>query len=115
MWGDSRSCSVRRTERVPDHLRQLYAQIADSRTEEQRSTLQRSAWSCLKAWRQQCDIERATESVRSGRVLAKSKKLHTIKALVLPDGSGRSDVTEKSSWAQPLKQHVVHVFEYVGL
>ena len=50
-----------------------------------------------------CHARKTTEKVKNGRVLEKSKKLHTIKALLLPSDVGTCTITDKSLWAQPIK------------
>ena len=84
---DTRTCSERRQERLPMQLRDLYARMSSCTTEQDRHVLQRLAWERVR----KLHLDRRTlaerRAVGSGRVLVKSKKLHSVKELILSDGS----------------------------
>lgn len=103
LWGDQRSCKQRRADRVPTQLRDLYSRIQATQTEDERKRLQRTAWSWLEKWLEQCNAAEATTKVKQAKVLTRSKKLHSIQALVIESEQNSVVAQQSREWYQPLE------------
>ena len=80
---DTRSCSQRRRDRVPEHIRAVLEQIPSARTEHERLTLRKLCSTLFRAHREAIAEERSKYIVTSGLSFEKSKKLHPIEGLKL--------------------------------
>jgi hypothetical protein len=100
---DHRSCSQRRRDRVPEHIREVLQQIPDARSEAERLRLRRLSSTLFHAYRAAARDARAQSAVKAGHVFEKSKKLHPIEALRL-DGTALERNNEL--WTSPL--HTVY-------
>ena len=85
-WDDKSSCADRRQRRLPLQLRDLYSRCANAKSEAERRVLQQTAWEMRKRWVQEWKDQKVRDAVTSGRVLARSKKLHPIKGMILAEG-----------------------------
>ncbi len=83
---DQRTCAQRRADRIPESIRDTYAQIAASTLESERMSLRDTARQLLREHRKAVRDDQARYIVKTGRVFAPSKKLHPIEGIASVQG-----------------------------
>ena len=69
---DTKSCSERRYDRAPEHIRHVFARAALTTTALDRQAWKKTNGDMFRAHREQVKVERARCIARSGRVFEKS-------------------------------------------
>ena len=100
-FGCSTTCKQRRVERMPLDLRTLYARKAIAASEDEKRGIIAEIRVRRKIWIQRLQYESRVRAIASGRVLRKSKRLHTIETVdnelqVLSDKQDCADAIAKA-------------------
>jgi hypothetical protein len=106
-WADRTTCAQRRRDRIPIHIRSLYARIADTREEHDRKFLQRQAHLMLKSWIKRRIDERAVATIAGGHLFSKAKRLYPLQTLLVEQGDGVVELADQALWAP----HIGRQFE----
>ena len=105
LFRDRRSCSQRHSDRMPLQLRDLYGCLARCAVENARVNLQKLAWKMRKKWLSDLRTLSLRRRVANGGVRTRSKKLHEITAILLPqEAGGRQASLDRSEWSTELQR-----------
>ena len=73
-------------DRLPFHVRQLYASIQGARDHREKQELKRQAWEARKDHFAKCHIARHAANLKKGKVRTKSKQLFDVRGVSIETG-----------------------------
>ena len=88
-FGNRATCSARSQERLPAAIRTLFQGAAQETSDSERRAKKNMAMAMLRDHRRECERAKMVDTINKGGVASRSKKLHKITALNLPDTSAR--------------------------
>jgi len=88
---DTRTCEQKRAARLPFQIRDMYNRISLTTNESDRSSLKRLAWQARAQWWAHTKHSITAARVKAGKVLQKSRKLHTIESIKIDGGEVAGD------------------------
>ena len=97
---DRRSCAERRHDRMPQELRDTYHLLATEVDPRTVLVLRKKVWQLRKKWVADARLQSNVQRVQDGRVLRRSKRLHSISSIVV-DGEPSQD---RELWASSVQQ-----------